>query len=229
MAVSYDSSLKPIPVAAAIVVIAISTLIVSFMGYRIVHIYEKYSWIPTAIIFLIYAIQVGRFAEQGPYGGTGQAEAASVLSFGAAILGFAIGWVSLAADYSCKLPENISGVKVFTLTYLGVVIPCIFLEILGAAAMTTFNNKPTWEDAYTTYDIGGLLAAPLIGPMGGFGRFLMVLLALSIISNNSKSKSNIKRLVVAKFFSFHQFRICIHLLSPSKSLALGHKLFHDPF
>ena len=187
MAVSYDSTLKPIPIAAAIVVIAISTLVVSFMGYRVVHIYEKYSWMPVAVIFLIYAVQVGRFGENGSWGGTGEIEAASVLSFGAAVLGFAIGWVSLAADYSCQLPEDTSAVKVFLLTYFGVVIPCILLEILGAAAITTFAAKPTWSAAYDSNGLGGILAAPLIGPMGGFGRFLMVCLALSIISNNSEA------------------------------------------
>lgn len=47
-AVSMDSSLPTIPIAAAIVVIAVSTLAVSFMGYRVVHLYEKYSWYPPA-------------------------------------------------------------------------------------------------------------------------------------------------------------------------------------
>ena len=40
------STSHQIPIAAAIVVIAVGTIIVSFMGYRVVHLYEKYSWIP---------------------------------------------------------------------------------------------------------------------------------------------------------------------------------------
>lgn len=60
----------------------------------------------------------------------------------------------------------------------------VLIEILGAAAMTTFTAKETWSNAYTAEGLGGLLGAPLIGPMGGFGRFCMVVLALSIISNN---------------------------------------------
>lgn len=76
----------------------------------------------------------------------------------------------------------------------------ILIELLGAAMMTTFNKKTTWAEAYETEDIGGLLGASLVGPMGGFGSFLMsalalhssdtmtdsttVILGLSIIANN---------------------------------------------
>ncbi|GBE79480.1 Purine-cytosine permease fcyB [Sparassis crispa] len=173
-----------IPTAAAIIVIAIGTIIVSFMGYRVVHLYEMYSWVPVAIIFIIYLGQIHRFTDSGTWGGTGAVEASNILSFGAAIAGFALGWTSLAADYTVRMPENISTVKVFFWTYLGLNIPLILIESLGAAAMTTFVNKSTWEDAYNTNSVGGLLGAGLAGPMGGFGRFLLVILSLSIIANN---------------------------------------------
>lgn len=165
-------------------VIAIGTIIVSFMGYRVVHLYEKYSWIPVAIIFIIYLGQTARFMEAGAWGGTGPIEAANVLSFGAAIAGFALGWTSLAADYTVRLYEDVPTASVFFWTYLGLNIPLILVEVLGAAAMTTFNEKTTWADAYTNGSVGGLLGAPLVGTMGGFGKFLLVLMALSIIANN---------------------------------------------
>ncbi|KAI0952236.1 hypothetical protein AcW1_004395 [Taiwanofungus camphoratus] len=173
-----------IPTAAAIIIIAIGTIIVSFMGYRFVHLYEKYCWIPVAIIFIIYLGQIARFCDSGPWGGTGPVEAANVLSFGAAIAGFALGWTSLAADYTVRMPEDMSTVKVFFWTYVGLNIPLILIEVLGAAAMTTFGNKPAWAQAYADNSVGGLLGAGLVGPMGGFGRFLLVILSLSIIANN---------------------------------------------
>lgn len=49
--------------------------------------------------------------------------------------------------------------------------------------MTTFTNKTTWEEAYISNGIGGLVGAPL-SAMGGFGSFLLVILALSIVANN---------------------------------------------
>ncbi|KAH9844159.1 permease for cytosine/purines, uracil, thiamine, allantoin-domain-containing protein [Rhodofomes roseus] len=173
-----------IPTAAAIIVIAIGTIAVSFMGYRVVHLYEMYSWIPVAIIFIIYLGQIARFADAGPWGGTGAVEAGNVLSFGAAVAGFALGWTSIAADYTVRMPEDMPAIKIFFWTYLGLNIPLILVECLGAAAMTTLTAKTTWADAYDASSVGGLLGAGLTGPMGGFGRFLLVILSLSIIANN---------------------------------------------
>ncbi|KAH9951726.1 permease for cytosine/purines, uracil, thiamine, allantoin-domain-containing protein [Amylocystis lapponica] len=173
-----------IPTAAAIIVIAIGTIIVSFMGYRFVHMYERYSWIPVAIIFCIYAGEIGKNVDGSAWGGSGPIEAGNVLSFGAAIAGFALGWTSLAADYTVRMPEDMSSIKIFIWTYIGLNIPLVLIESLGLAAMLTFPNKPTWEDAYNTNSVGGLIGVGLTGPMNGFGRFLLVIMALSIIANN---------------------------------------------
>ncbi|KAJ3811650.1 permease for cytosine/purines, uracil, thiamine, allantoin-domain-containing protein [Lentinula aff. lateritia] len=177
------STSHQIPTAAGIVVIAILTIVVSFMGYRVVHLYEQYSWIPVVVIFFIYLGQIARFAESD-FGGAGSVEAGNVLSFGATVAGFALGWTSLAADYTVRMPEDMSSYKIFFWTYLGLNTPLILVEILGAAAMTTFAQKTTWEDAYNDNSVGGLLGAGLAGPMGGFGSFLLVILAMSIVANN---------------------------------------------
>lgn len=50
--------------------------------------------------------------------------------------------------------------------------------------VTTFESKTTWGASYDEFGLGGLLAAPL-SPLGGFGKFLLVILALSIVANNS--------------------------------------------
>lgn len=49
--------------------------------------------------------------------------------------------------------------------------------------MTTFESKTTWGDMYAENGLGGLLGAPL-SPMKGFGSFLLVILALSIVANS---------------------------------------------
>ncbi|GAA6061008.1 hypothetical protein JCM10212_001064 [Sporobolomyces blumeae] len=172
-----------LPEPAGIVIIAIVTLVVALFGYRFVHAIERYSSIPVFIIFIIMLGQAGRFMKGG-FAGAGEAEAASVLSFGGTIAGFALGWTSLAADYTVNFPEDTPDYKVFFSTYFGLNIPLIFLESLGALMMSTFDAKPSWGVAYAGQGLGGLLGAPLIGPMGGFGRFLLVVLAMSIVANN---------------------------------------------
>lgn len=112
------------------------------------------------------------------WAGSGKAEASSVLSFISAIIGFSFGWSSLAADYSCNLPETISSYKVFGLTYLGLIIPQIGLELLGAAAMATFTSMPTWGGHFETEGVGGLIAAPLVTYMHGGGRFFSIIIGV---------------------------------------------------
>ncbi|THH02634.1 hypothetical protein EW145_g6721 [Phellinidium pouzarii] len=170
-----------IPEAAAIIIIAILTLIVALFGYRYVHLYERYTWLPVVIIFIISLGLSAKYYDSGPFAGTGTVEAANILSFGAAIVGFALGWSSLAADYTVNLPENVSAKSVFWLTYAGLNLPCILIECLGSAAATV--TRADWQQRFADGGVGGLLAATL-SPAKGFGSFLQVLLALSIVGNN---------------------------------------------
>lgn len=54
--------------------------------------------------------------------------------------------------------------------------------ILGAAIGGAVPNIPSWSTAYNTDSAGGVLAA-MLEPAGGFGKFLVVLLAFSILGN----------------------------------------------
>ena len=119
-AVTYNSSLPELPIAASIVIISLTTFVIAFMGYRVIQLYLKYSWVPAFVCFIVFAVEVAkRGATAGPWGGSGSVEAANILTFGAALFGFSVSLMSLAADYSCQLPEDTSGTKIFAYTYLG--------------------------------------------------------------------------------------------------------------
>ncbi|KAH8110364.1 permease for cytosine/purines, uracil, thiamine, allantoin-domain-containing protein [Phellopilus nigrolimitatus] len=175
------SSTHQIPEAAAIVVIALLTATFALFGYRYVHLYERYSFIPVCIIFLISLGLSAKYMDSSAFAASGPVEAANILSFGAAIVGFGIGWASFAADYTVNLPEDVNGNAVFWLTYAGLILPCILIECLGAAEATV--TLPDWQARYASGGIGGLLAATL-SPAKGFGKFLQVLLALSVVGTN---------------------------------------------
>lgn len=170
---------------AGILVIAAATFLITLFGYKIVHSYERYSWIPCLIIFLII---LGEFAHSGQFYnipmGVGTSEAGAVLSFAASVFGFATGWTSYAADYTVYQPVNSSRTSVFLWTFAGLAIPLLFTEMLGAAVMTASVNNEDYLNAYNDQHIGGLLAAVLVPPLGRFGQFCIVILALSIIANN---------------------------------------------
>jgi len=174
-----------VPGFAGIIIIAACTFLITLFGYKVVHIYEMYSWIPCFIIFLIV---LGEFAHSGKFVnidmGSGSAEAGSVLSFAASVFGFATGWTSYAADYTVYQPVGTSRLKVFCWVYAGLIFPLLFTEMLGLAVTTATVNDPTFEAMYQSDHIGGLLGAVLFGPLGRFGKFCVVVLALSIIGNN---------------------------------------------
>jgi NCS1 nucleoside transporter family len=164
-----------VPSWLGILIIAILTTAVSIYGYKYVHRYERYAWIPLAIIFVIMAVIAGPHVAILQPQQSGLLEVAAFVSFGGAIFGFATGWSSYAADYNVNQPEETSPSRVFWLTFLGVAVPCVVLEIFGMALTTAA--------IYSKFSGGDLLAA-VLKPLGGFGTFLLLLLALSIVANN---------------------------------------------
>ena len=162
-----------VPAWVGVLIIAVLTTFVSLYGYNHVHRYQRVAWIPMAAIFLVVAFVAGphvNLVKTPPYH---LVQWASLLSFGAAVYGFATGWSSYAADYNVNQPEDTPARRVFWLTFLGVAIPCAVLEILGLALSTGFQGSD-----------GPALLAAALGPLHGFGSFLLVLLALSIVASN---------------------------------------------
>jgi NCS1 nucleoside transporter family len=119
--------------------------------------------------------------------GVGMSEMGSCLSFGSTVYGFATGWTSYAADYTVYQPKTQSRRLVFFSAWLGLIVPLIFTQFLGIAVMSAtdigdgVHNK--YMEGYNASSNGGLLAA-VLDPLGGFGKFCLVILALSIIANN---------------------------------------------
>ncbi|KAL9098481.1 MAG: hypothetical protein Q9163_005862 [Psora crenata] len=176
-----------VPGYAGIIIIAAATFLITLFGYKVVHVYEFWSWIPSFIIFLIV---LGELAHSGKFSNltmhTGDAEVGSILSFSASVFGFGTGWTSLAADYTVYQPANVSRAKVFACTYAGLIFSLCFTEMLGLAVATATQDlvDTSYAKGYDSSGIGGLLGAVLFPPLGRFGEFCLIVLALSIIANN---------------------------------------------
>src|SRR5438270_139044 len=169
-----------IPAWGGVLIIAALTTLVSIYGYRYVHRYERYAWIPLAIIFVImFAVSVQHFKIAPSTTTLSLTGLVSFITFGGAVFGFATGWSSYAADYNVNQPENTPASRVFWLTFLGVFVPCVLLETL----CVLFTSYGPWGTDFTNNGIGALLA-DVVNPLGGFGTFILVLLALSTIANN---------------------------------------------
>lgn len=177
-----------VPGFAGILIIAFCTLLIVFFGYKVVHAYEFWSWIPTFIIFLVV---IGVFAHSGDFMNipleSGLAELGQVLSYGSTVFGFGTGYTSYAADYTVYQPSNRPRRKVFLATWLGIYPTLLFTELLGLALVTSTGQNGghnPYEQGYNESGVGGLLGALLFPRLGGFGKFCVVILALSIVANN---------------------------------------------
>jgi purine-cytosine permease-like protein len=81
------------------------------------------------VILIIFCIVAGLGAKNfvNVPMGVGSSETASVLSFGGAVFGFSVAWISLTADYNVNMREDIPRWKVF-----GLFCSLNFIEWLGS-------------------------------------------------------------------------------------------------
>lgn len=158
-------------------------------GYRIIHVYERFAWIPGFIIFLVV---LGVFVHSGDFNGaatftadtTTKEKAGAILSFAAAVFGFSTGWCSFAADYTVYMRSDTPRTPVVLWTFAGLFFPLCFTELLGTAVATAIVHDEDYSAAYESAGIGGLLAHVLVPTLGRFGQFCLVILALGIIASN---------------------------------------------
>ncbi|KAF9564518.1 NCS cytosine-purine permease [Agrocybe pediades] len=165
-----------------IVVIAVISLLVSFCGITVLHWYERIAWIPVLITFII-TLGVGGKHLSNPPPAT-PATAPMVLGFAATLAGFAVTYSSLSSDFTSYFRPNVSRYKLFLSAYLGFLLPIVTIQCFGAAVASVSSSIPEWETGYEGGNVGGLLEA-MLHPVGKFGKFLTVLLSLSVAGNIS--------------------------------------------
>lgn len=175
-----------LPLWGGCIVIIGATVLVSFFGYRVIHIYEKYSWIPNFAVFLVLIARLkisGKFHNTA--WGSGPTTAGAVLSFGSAVFGFAAGWTTYAADYTVYMPRNSNSYKIFFALTAGLAFPLFFTMILGSACAQAALVHEPWKEYYEKNGMGGLTFAILVpDSLHGFGQFCCVVLAMSTVANN---------------------------------------------
>ena len=105
------------------------------------------------------------------------------VSFFALIVATIIGFATLGADWFVYYPPTTSKRAVLCLSWLGLMVPLLFCEIVGVGIGTGTLKTPSWNAA-NEVSPGALLLACYDG-LGSFGRFCVVLLALSTITNEA--------------------------------------------
>ena len=169
------------PTWAGVIIVCTTVWIICALGISWIHKLDAYLWIAP---FIVWCVTAGTGAKhfsgdavKSPIGPNG---AASVLSFMAVVFSFAVSWINCAADYNVRMPVKTPRWKIFVATYIGIFVPTVLVQILGAALYSGAQANIAWKAAYKAAGFAGPLKMAL-EPAGGFGKFLMVIAALSSI------------------------------------------------
>ncbi|XP_044717694.1 permease for cytosine/purines, uracil, thiamine, allantoin [Hirsutella rhossiliensis] len=173
-----DGTLTP---NLGIVIIALLSLLVSFAGFTVLHIFETYAFV-AALVSIAIAAGVGGDGLAKQSQPDQPPTARQVLNFGMIVASYQLPWAAIASDLTTYFDPKVPSSRVFHYTYWGLLIPTVLLMTLGAAVARAIPNNPDWEDRYGRNLVGGALAG-MLAPAGGFGKFVVVVLALSLLGN----------------------------------------------
>ncbi|KIK58351.1 hypothetical protein GYMLUDRAFT_694953 [Collybiopsis luxurians FD-317 M1] len=174
-----------ITVASAIVIIALVAFTISFCGYRLLHQFATYAWIPNALLFITLPAAGARNLTTTPPASL-NVTPSQIISFAAAIATFNLTWTTNALDYTVHHRPNCSGHRIFSYTFLGIFLASFAWNALGAVLGVFAQVVPAWgESLGPDGDNFGALIATVLSPAGGFGKFLMVVCFLSLASTGA--------------------------------------------
>lgn len=111
--------------------------------------------------------------------------------------------------------DSCDRLKIFLYVYFGILIPSVTLLILGAAIGGAIPNVPSWAAAYEVSNVGGVIYE-MLTPAGGFGKFIVVLLALASIGNIAISSYSVSlnlQMLVPFFARIHRIVFVIVTLA----------------
>lgn len=114
--------------------------------------------------------------------------------------------------YSEDMVLTRNRLRLFLYAWLGLCIPSVVLMTLGAAIGATVPVIPEWSDAYDINSIGGVMDA-MLRPAGGFGRFVTLILALSVIANTAPSVYSLSLNFQILIPGLHRIPRIIHVIT----------------
>lgn len=171
-------------IVVGIIITAVISWAVTTFGYTIFHWYQRYAWLPQLIVVMILAGVAGpKFdLDNNPsYGEDPRTVAGNRLSFFSLCLSAAITYTENAADFFVYYLEDSSRLKVSLCTFLGLAVSFTTMFIIGIGLTSGLVTNFDWQLAYDVSQ-GALIVAGYT-PLGTFGSFCSVIMALGLISN----------------------------------------------
>lgn len=211
-----------LPIEGAISIIMGVAVLISFFGYRCLHVVCQWIWIPNSICILVL---VGCAATGGL---KNQAEppasrtAAPYLSTVAICAANMATWGTIVGDYSCYMPATAPRKRLALYGFLGLYVPFTCMTILGAAIGGAIPANASWLTAYQQGSFGAVCAEILVSRVGNFGRFLLVILGFSIVTTSARDMYSISISLVGVVPWLRRVpRIFLLLLTAGAMIGIG--------
>jgi purine-cytosine permease-like protein len=183
-AVSPNSGMS---VVVGIIVVAVITWVITTFGISIIHYYERFAFLPQVIVCsILFGVAAKHFDLTTPSVGDKATIAGNRLSFFSLCLSAAITYSGLAGDYFVYWPTCTSRPLIFCATLIGLSLSFTLSLILGIALASGIATYQPYSDAWNNSQGGSGSGALLVAgfePLGTFGMFCAVIVALGGIAN----------------------------------------------
>jgi NCS1 nucleoside transporter family len=160
------NALTHMPEVLCLLIVVVLQLAVAFLGHNLIQVFERYAFPVLVIIFLIASVWTLSKAHPGA---THQTIPGAFLIELGATFGYAVGWNPYASDYTRYFKPDSSKKAIAFWAGLGLLLSCVLLETVGAAAGTiagvASNANPTagWTGIFPTWLRDLTLIAIVIG------------------------------------------------------------------
>ncbi|KAJ9604251.1 hypothetical protein H2200_011085 [Cladophialophora chaetospira] len=167
-------------IEGGIAIIMMVSLVIGFMGYSVLHLFTRWAWIPSLFAIVVLVGAAGdQLSQQAPSRAHKGQEYMGIVAFCA---GNMITWGNVAGDYACYMPPSAPRLRIALYCLFSIATPFSLLMVLGAAIGGAVSSVPAWTTAYASHGIGGVIGTILVGRLGGFGQFILVLLGSSVFA-----------------------------------------------
>lgn len=166
---------------ALAIMLALQTALAVY-GYNLIHVFERLSVVLLALGFLALAFVTFEHAQWhsafNPLAPQARGGSKAAFVFATALaFSYALGWVPCASDYSRYLPSTTSARSLWWYSFAGCALPCIVLEVMGAAAVSAAPSVD-FTTALPTQAVTALLGT------GWMAKLVLVAVVLGTLTAN---------------------------------------------
>ncbi|KAI0387052.1 putative nucleoside transporter [Hypomontagnella monticulosa] len=162
-----------------VIIVSVVSLVLSFFGMKAVYLYANFSWLIFLAMFLIIFGEIVTFGNlSAPPSVSGATGSGAALTFFSIMYGSSACCAGYVSDYYVEYPKNISKMKVFWFTFIGLYGSTALCAVSGAIAASALSNDQYWNQQYGA-GIGFLVQA-MVYPYGLAKVILFLMMFTSI-------------------------------------------------